>query len=461
MNVKAVQPTQSAAQPSDNRVQPATIDVADLSSMFSSMLLQGPDGESQNSIEGLAYATLQPKVKEKVASNPKLLEKIVNKLAQAPPKSPITYGALSILVNLTNYPPTLSEEQQKVAQLKAYALAAGKLPGPDPLQDRAHVEARCKAVFSAGVTPVLVTHSKKGSQASLALIVSIISSLSVSQGLCGQLAQQGAVRLLLSAWAALPAKGPSTPAPRTIAAQALARILIKTDPSLVFGGNRSTMISVIQPLASLLVPEDRDGPRDFLPTFESLMALTNLASVDDETRRAICRTAWPALDDLLLSSIDEVSRASVELICNLVQDPSVVESHFAPTGSNSASGAAKNRLNILLALSDAESPATRSAAGGALASLTVDERVVQGILQREHGVDAVLRLCKDDSEDLRHRGVFVVFNMVETEGEVGKRAREMFIQAGALETLKDVAKKTRRQQVIEVTVGALKAMLEQ
>ncbi|KAJ2899351.1 hypothetical protein MKZ38_003280 [Zalerion maritima] len=460
--IKAVPPNPSANPPSENsRIQPATTDIEDLTKMFTSMILNGPDGEHQNSIEGLAYATLRPKVKEIVAHDGGLLKKIVKELADAPAKSPVTYGALSVLVNITSYPPTISEEQKKMAQLKAYAQAAGKLPDADPLMDKVHIEARCKAVFEAGVTPVLVTHSKHGSPASLALVVSIISSLSVRQSLCGQLAQQGAIKLLLGSWTALPEKPTSSPHPRTVAAQALARILIKTNPSLIFGGNRSTMTNSIRPLASLLVPASSDGPRDFLPTFEALMALTNLASVDDETRRAICRAAWPAMDDLLLSSIEEVSRASVELICNLVQDPSTIESHFAPSGSGPASGAAKNRLNILLALSDAESIATRSAAGGALASLSGDERVVQGLLQRERGVDAVLKLCQDDSEDLKHRGVFIVGNMVEAEGDTGKMAREMFIHAGALETLKEVAKKSRRQEVMEAAIRALKTLLEQ
>ena len=447
-------------QPADKQIQPATSEIGDLTEMFTSMILSGPAGEHQNSIEGLAYATLQPKVKEKVATNIELLKKIVKELSEAPPRSPITYGALSVFVNLTTYPPVLSEEQKKMAQLKSYAMEAGKLPEPDPLESKARVEARCKAVFEAGITPVLVTQSKSSSPACLSLIASVISSLSVTQSLCGPLAQQGAIKLLLSVWNTLVENPASTPAPPTVAAQALARILIKTNPNLVFGGNRSTMLTAVRPLTSLLVPHSSDGPRDFLPSFEALMALTNLASVNDEVRRAVSRSSWPALDDLLLSSIDEVSRASVELICNLVQDPSIVESHFAPSESGPASGAARNRLNILLAFSNVDSLAARSAAGGALASLTSDERVVQGILERGGGVNAILGLCKDCNEDLKHRGVFIVRNMIEANGDVGRRAREMFMEAGGLETLKDVAKQTRRQPVLELSAGALKILLE-
>lgn len=425
------------------------------------MLLDGPDAEQQSSIEGLAYATLQPRVQEIVAHDSGLLRKIIKTLGEAPAKSPVTYGSLCIFANLTRYPPDVTEEERKVAQLKAYAMVAGKLPEPDPLQDNAHVEARCKAVFEAEITPVLVTHSKDGSPASLALIVSIITSLSATAGLCGPLAQQGAVKLLLLAWNLLPENPTSTPAPRRVAAQALARILIRTDPQLVFGGNRSTAMSrAIEPLISLLAPEITDGPRNMLPTFESLMALTNLASADDETRRYISRLVWPPLDDLLISSVAEVSRASVELVCNLVQEPSIIEQYFAPTATGPASGAAKNRLNILLALTDSESMATRSGAGGALASLTGDQRVVRGIVERERGIHTVLKLCNDDEENLRHRGVFVIYNMAITDGEVGSLARDALRQAGALKVLQEVAKKTRSQQILEVAVNALKVILD-
>ena len=457
--MKAVRTVQPADKLSDNQIQPATTEIGDLANMFTSMILSGPAGEHKNSIEGLAYATLQPDVKEAVATNIELLKKIITQLSEAPPVSPVTYGALRVFANLTTYPPVVSEEQKKMAQLKSYALEAGKLPEPDPLESKAHVEARCKAVFEAGITPVLVTQSKSRSPASLSLIASIISSLSVTKSLCGPLAQQGAVKLLLFVWHTLTEKPSSTPAPRAVAAQALARILIRADPNLVFGGNRSTILDAVRPLTSLLVPHSPDGPRDFLPSFEALMALTNLASVSNEIRSAVSSCSWPALDDLLLSSIDEVSRASVELICNLVQDPSIVESHFAPSESGPASGAARNRLNILLAFSDANSLATRSAAGGALASLTSDERVVQAILEREGGVNAILGLCKDCNEDLKHRGVVIVLNMIGANGGVGRRAREIFVQVGPLETLKDVAKKAKRLPVLEVINDVLEILL--
>jgi hypothetical protein len=416
------------------------------------MILTEADHGKNHSVEGLAYATIQPTVKEEVANNPQLLKSLVKILAEATPKSPLTYGTLSIFLNITRYQPAQSEEEKKMSQLKAYANAAGKLAGPNPLNDEAHVSARCKAVFEAGLIPVLVTHSRNGSTASLSIIISIIYALSVSTSIRGQLAQQGAVNLLIAAWTALPES--EAPARRT-AAQALARILISTNPSLVFGGTRARPLnSAIRPLISIIPPDPAAETRDLLPSFEALMALTNLASTDDDTRTTIIRTGWPAIEEQLLSSNNRICKAAVELICNLVQCVEGIALYAEDTPQ------VKNRLHILLALADAEDEGTRSGAGGALASLTSYEAVVKGILNRERGVQVVLGLCAEESEDLRHRGAFVVYNLVACDGETGKTARERVRAEGGLEILKECAKKSRRAEVVEVTIQAMKVLLE-
>jgi hypothetical protein len=437
---------------SEPRIQTANTSLEDLTNMFTNMLIKNPDDSRQNSIEGLAYASLQGTVKERLAKNSEVLKKLVKTLEEAPPKSPLTYGALSIFVNLTRYQPSQSEEQKKMSQLRAYANAAGKLQ-PDPLNDDKHVSERCKRVFESGITPVLVSHSKNGSVASLSLIISIIYSLSMTTSIRGQLAQQGAVRLLIGAWTALPT---SEALARRTAAQALARILISTNPTLVFGGTRPTPQSAaIRPLTSILAPDQAAESRDLLPTFEALMALTNLASTDDGTRQTIIRTAWDDIEEQLLSSNERVSKAAVELICNLVQSPEAVALY-----ADYSNPQTKNRLHILLALADAQDEGTRSGAGGALASLTAYEGVIRGILARDRGVEVILGLCAEASEDLRHRGAFVVYNLVTADGELGEQAIEKVKEAGGVQVLMECAKKSRRSEVVELTVQAFKILLD-
>ncbi|KAI1816620.1 ARM repeat-containing protein [Poronia punctata] len=443
---------QEANKDGEGRIRPATTSIVDLSKRFITTLLTDPESGKRHSIEGLAYATIQPVIKEEVVRNPDLLKILVKILGEAPPKSPLTYGALSIFSNLTRYRPVQSEEEKKMNQLKAYANAAGKLPPPNPLDGDERVTERCKKVFAAGIVPVLVTHSRHVSSAALSIIVSILFSLSVTTSIRGQLAQQGAVNLLIAAWSVLPEADVQT---KRTAAQALARILISTNPTLVFGGTRARpQTAAIRPLTSILPPDANADTRDLLPTFESLMALTNLASTDDDTRATIIRNAMPEIEEQLLSSNAYVSKAATELICNLVQSVEGI-ALFAENTPQAA-----NRLHILLALADAEDEATRSAAGGALASLTAYEEVVRGVVKRERGVDVLLGLCNEDKEDLRHRGVFAIFNMISCEGDAGKMAREAVKGKDGLNILQSCAKKSRSAGVVELAAEALKVLLE-
>jgi hypothetical protein len=444
--LKAVPSPPSAGE--EERIQPATTSIEELSDMFRTMLSKNTT--EQSSIEGLAYASLQPKVKERLASDKPFLKNLVKALGDAPAKSPETYGALSILLNLTTYLPALTEEQKRMSQLKAYANAS-KSSKPDPLNEDEHVSKRCQDVFEAGVIPILVTHSQHGSTASLMLVVSIVVSLSKTSRIRGQMAQQGAIKLLLHAFSVFPSD--NIPARRTTA-HALARILISTNPVHVFGGsNPIPMTSSIRPLLLLLDDDPATEQRDLLPVFESLLALTNLASTDDTARNPIIRLGFPRIEELLLSNNKLVTRATVELICNLMQAPGGV-TKFADGGKQ-----ASHRMHILLALTDSEDFETRRAAGGAIASLTEWDTAVNAILERDRGVTLLLALCKEDQEELRHRGVVCILNMLTAPGKVGEWGIKKVQEEGGVDALKECLKKSRSQEVLEITVEALKRLL--
>lgn len=426
-------------------------DVDELTDIFHQYLTTADESLHKGSIEGLAYASLQPAVKEKIANDPAFLKNILHVLETNPPKSATTYGGLSILVNLTTYLPSLTEEQKRITQLKAYANASRPSHEADPLNSDAHVAARCNAVFKAEAIPVLVSHSVQGSLASLKLIVQILLSISRSSELRGRIAQQGGVKLLLQAYNQFPETDQSS---KRMTAHALARILISTNPIHIFGGSNPHPLNLaIRPLISLLSDDPTTEMRDLLPTFEALLALTNLASVDNDARDPIIRDGWSSVDELLLSNNKLVTRASVELVCNLMQSPTGV-AKFAD-GSKQAS----NRLHILLALADSEDLATRRAAGGALASLTEWDTAVTAVLERERGVDILLKLCKEDEEDLRHRGVVCVSNMLNAPGDRAEKAAAKMKEAGGVEALKECARKSRSQEVLETTVEALQKLL--
>jgi len=452
--LKAVPSTSNTG--SEERVQPARTSIEDLADMFKS-LLPAPASQ-QSSIEGLAYASLRPEVKEKLASDKAFLVNLVQTLREAPPKSPSTYGALSILGNLTAYTPALSEEQKRVAELKAYANASKPPSSLNPLNDDEHVSTRCLAIFAAGVVPILVTQSQHSSSSSLTLVTNIVFSLSRTPSIRGPLAQQGAIKLLLHTYTHFPST--STTALRTTA-HALARILISTNPSHIFGGsNPLSATTAIRPLLSLLAPPDHeDGPTDLLATFESLLALTNLSSTPDDSlaRDPIIRSpSFSTIEELLLSNNILVVRAATELLCNLLQSPLAREKYC----NGSKQGA--QRVKILLALVDAEDQATRSAAGGALAGITEIEGGCAAVLGMDEGkgVKMLLGLCEEEDEGLRHRGVVCVLNLLMGEGELGRRGAKVVRERGGMEVLKECVKKSRSQEVVDLAVEALKVLMQ-
>ena len=148
-----------------------------------------------------------------------------------------------------------------------------------------------------------------------------------------------------------------------------------------------------------------------------------------------------------------VTRATVELICNLMQAPTGV-GKFAD-GSKQAS----HRMHILLALTDSEDFETRRAAGGAMASLTEWDTAVNAILERDRGVTLLLALCKEDQEELRHRGVVCILNVLTAPGKVGEWGIRKVTDEGGVDALKECLKKSRSQEVLEITVEALKKLL--
>ena len=433
--------------------------IDDLVPRLQRMMNDESDGSKQSSIEGLAYASVQPEVKDRLSKDGPFLKNLLKTLRQSPPSSAMIFGGLTLLYNLTRYLPNVSEEQKRMTQLKAYANASKATAKIDPLDEAEAVTGRCKAVVEAGVVPVLVSLSKSLSPSSIAIMFNIMASISRVTKMRSTIAQQGGVKLLLQTYTAITGNSVDEKQSRRTAAHALALILISTDPSLLFPASGSLpLTSAIRPLLSLLTEDPSlptQGPRDLLPTFEALLALTNLASVPSSApSELIIRQAWTTIEDLLLSNNTLIQRASTQLVCNLVNCAKGIEL-FAD-----GSAAAARRLHILLAMADVEDTETRKAAGGALASVTQFEGTVEAILNRERGVEILLGLCDDEDEDeeIVHRGVVCIMNVIHVNGS---RARIKVKELGGVGVLEAVAQEAQNQNVREIARETLKALKSQ
>jgi hypothetical protein len=135
-----------------------------LVSRFKAMILSTEQkGDKQDSVEGLAYSSISPKVKEELANDSEFLKRLVKVMGEPSTMRTSLFGGLTILSNLTTYLPVLSEEQKKISELKAYANST-KPAAPDKLDDDAHVTVRCTKVLDSGVIPLFISLSTGSNQ---------------------------------------------------------------------------------------------------------------------------------------------------------------------------------------------------------------------------------------------------------------------------------------------------------
>ncbi|KAL3439226.1 myosin-binding striated muscle assembly central-domain-containing protein [Aspergillus tetrazonus] len=445
---------------SNGKAQSHDGNVSELVDRFKGLMSRQETEHISNAIEGLAYSSIKPEVKEQLAADQSFLRGLIKVLQEKSNETSILYGGLMIILNLTQFLPNLSEEQKKMSQLKSYAEANAKAAqnGPNVLEDDKHVIARCAAVVDAGVVPLLVACGRNTAPSNHELIGRILLSLSRNPKSRGSLAQQGAAKLLLG----LAVNSNSSNTNILNASHALARVLISVNPSHVFPlSGYPHVTSAIRPLVALLASPEvtsvtAEQPLDMLPVFESLLALTNLAShPDSAAAEAIVRHAWPQVEELLLSKNPLIQRAACELVCNLMTCESGVIKMADGTKR------AAQRLHILLALTDTDDLTTRRAAGGALAMLTEFDPVIAGVLDRPRGVELLLNLCQEEDDGLIHRGITCVRNLTcAASGDNRRRAIEAVKQAKGVEILSNMLKKTRNQLILQIGVEALKPLVE-
>ncbi|KAG9040864.1 hypothetical protein FS837_012992 [Tulasnella sp. UAMH 9824] len=354
----------------------------------------------------------------------------------------LLYGACVIVLNLVAFRPKLSEEEKQVDRLKRMtkegARIGGKLADPDakeaeePLELDSAVKRRCKRVLKAGVLPALVSMSyRKESEGIRRALGRIFLSLVDDKENRGKIVQGGGVKALQriieasftslkETPAAPPPKKPPSKFDSTAAAgssssaksldpqdlpaiQALAKLSITASPLLLFGPDASSSLDAVNPLSHLLL----NPSSTLLQKFESLMALTNLASLGPVLASRVATQKEPGLgtvlnktETLLLDDHTMVRRAATELICNLVASEDVWERYTGEkadgTRSEESDKVLVNRLRLLLAMADVDDVQTRLAASGALAMLSNARDVSRLMLGKmENGAEKTLRVLVD------------------------------------------------------------------
>ncbi|THV07471.1 hypothetical protein K435DRAFT_833368 [Dendrothele bispora CBS 962.96] len=455
---------------------------ANLVTVMKGLIIDGGDQSSlADAVEGLAYSSTDAAVKEEISRDKQFLERLFalvpeRKTVVTESASTILYGILVIISNVCAHKPQLTEEQKQIEKLRQMAKAKnGQNTGADELNDDPHVKERIKRLLAAGALGVFSAAVPRADTPGVRLTVGkALLDIVTDKENRGKVLQHGGAKTLIS----LIQKATSETKPNSTIdviylqpIQALAKLAITSSPVQVFGPNAGALYDAIRPFSLMLQhPQSTQ-----LQRFEALMALTNVASAspDAATRVANADGLLSKAEFLVLDDHPLIQRAATELLCNLVVGSDKVFENYTSVNSG-----AKSKLQIILALCDAEDLQTRLAASGALATLTTAPGACEALLslqQERHRVFPILTLlidpsCAPKDEDetlpgsdpgLMHRGVVLANNLFPKFKTAGNR-KVLFQEAndaGLVKALENVMKQSK-QDIAQTASSALKSLTE-
>jgi len=483
----------TASQPSTS----SSVSETELASLMKNLVVSEDDSSAiTNAVEGLAYMSIEPQIKETLSKDTAFLSRLFN-LIPRPKKNQVLsilsatntaqiYGIAVIVSNICSYRPRLSQEQDQIAKLRQMANnpSSSELkptkPVTDPLGDDPRVKERCKRMIDAGVGDVLsgMVRVTDGKGVYVNVTKAILGLVEDKENR-GKLLQGGCSRTLITIIRSFlpPAATPVNQVDGSVldAIQALAKFAITASPLHVFGPDQGSTLDAIRPFSVLLLHPSSS----LLQQFEALMALTNLSSTSPEasTRIAKSEGLMNKVEFMLLDDNQLVQRASMELICNLIAGSDEV---FDKYGGQEETASSKSKLRILVALSDVEDFHTRLAASGALATVTSSPNACKALysLQMEHHrvMPILAQLIDPTSEDdntppdpasaagLLHRGVVCIRNFLITLDDEPIKAlvpdaKSSGLAQGLVKVVKSNAE-AQNMSILQPAAEALKKLYE-
>ncbi|CAH0402816.1 unnamed protein product [Chilo suppressalis] len=342
--------------------------------------------------EGLSYLTLDADVKEKLVEDQAAIQSLIE-LARTGDQSCL-YGVVTTLVNLCN-----AYEKQEVLpeMLELAKFAKHHVPEQHELDDPDFINKRITVLAKAGVTSGLVALSKTESHNSRELIARVFNAICNLPELRGIVVQQGGAKVLL------PMSLEGTKNGKQQAAQALARIAITINPEVAFPGQRN--LEVVRPLLALLHPEC-----SALENFEALMALCNLAGMNETTRNRILKEGGLAkIEYYLFEDHMMLQRAATQCVCNMLQSEEVIKTY---EGNN-------DKTKFLYLSCQEEDVDTVKAAAGALCILTSVSKVCcRKLLDVGPWVETLRCLLANPDKEIQYRGAYMLYNIIKDDKDI-------------------------------------------
>jgi len=365
--------------------------------------------------DGLSYLTLDGDVKEKLADDDAAMRALIE-LGKTG-KQDAAYGVITTFVNLTN-----SYDVQEITpeMLELAKFAKHHVPEAHELDDEDFVDKRIFQIAELGVTSALVALSKTESKNLKELICRVLNSICKHRDLRGFVVQQGGSKILVNLALDGTDKG------MRVAASALSRIGITHDPSIAFPGQRSC--DVVRPICRLL-----DEEYDSFENFEALMALGNLATVNESVRSRILKNSdfICGIENYMYENHMMLRRAAVQAWCNLC---------FSPIQVSRCEGNNDKMKYITLLCGDDEDEEIVKAAAGAVAMLTSSSTICcKKMFDSSQWTQCLLNLLAHRDVEVVLRGVVTVDNMV----QAGKETAEPVMDTQVMDCLQALIAKAK------------------
>merc|ERR1719400_2152142 len=346
------------------------------------------DGSSTKLAEAcrrfLVHPGLDADVKEKLVEDEPAMKALID-LGKTGAQN-VMYGVMATLVNITN---SYDKQEINPEMLELAKFAKHHIPEEHELDDEDFADKRICTIAYLGVTTALVALAKTESLNMRELIGRVMNAICKHAELRGLVVQQGGSKALI------PLALEGTDKGRIVSAQALARIGITQDPSIAFPGQRSC--DVVRPIALLL-----DTECEGLENFEALMALGNLASLNESVRSRILKdgNTIQAIENYMFEEHEMIRRAAVQCWTNLcVSDIQVKRCE----GDND-----KVKYCVLLCGDDID-PHVVKAASGALAMLTsASNKICNKVFESKQWNDCLLNLLANTDDEIVLRGAVIV-----------------------------------------------------
>jgi len=344
--------------------------------------------------DGLSYLTLDADVKEKLVDDEAAVKSLIE-LAKADKSQDCAYGVVTIFVNCTN---SFEKKEIDPEMIELAKFAKHHIPEDHELDDPDFIDKRIFQLANYGMTSALVALSKTESKNLKELISRVLNAICKFPELRGLVVQQGGSKILCQIAVDGNEKGMRN------AAQALSRIGITQDPSIAFPGNRSC--DIVRPLCNLLNIEYSG-----IENFEALMALGNLAGMNEPTRKRILKESdfVTAIENYMFEDHQLIRRAAVQAFCNLCISPIQVK---RCEGKND-----KVKYAVLLCGDDEDVEVVKAASGG-LAMLTAQsKKCCEKVFESIQWLECILNLLANEDYEIVVRGVTVAKNLVTVGGE--------------------------------------------